>query len=77
MRVSRRRRAINLVTISKYKDAIKAARKAVAEKKKDEATKSLSVLFKQLDKAVKKRVIHRNKAARLKSRLSKAITKLT
>lgn len=76
MRVSRRRRVINLVTIAKYKDAVKTTRKALAEKKKDEATKSLPMLFKQLDKAVKKRVIHRNKAARLKSRLAAAIAKI-
>lgn len=75
MRQSRRRRSINLVTIGKYKDAIKAARQAVLAKKKDEAQKLLQTAYKQLDKAVKKRVIHKNKAARLKSRLSKAVAK--
>jgi len=75
MRVSRRRRVINLVTIDKYKDAVKAVRQAVVAKNKAEAEKSLVLAFKQLDKAVKKRVIHKNKASRLKSRLSKAIAK--
>ncbi len=77
VRVSQRRRVINLVTIGKYKDAVKAVRKAVLEKKQDEAQKALSLAFKQLDKAAKKHVIHQNKAARLKSRLSKAIGKLS
>ena len=76
MRVSRRRRAINLVTIGKYKDAVRAVRKAITAKKKDEALRALSAAFKQLDKAAKKRVIHANKSARLKSRLSLAIAKI-
>lgn len=76
MRVSRRRRVINLVTIEKYKDAVKAVRQAVVAKSKDEAAKLLAAAFKQLDKAVKKRVIHKNKAARLKSRLAKAVGKM-
>lgn len=75
MRASARKRAINLVTISKYKDAVKAARKAAAAKQKDAAAKALSLAFKQLDKAAKKHVIHQNKAARLKSRLSRAMVK--
>ena len=75
-RSSARKRAFNLVTIGKYKDAVKAVRKAIASKQKPEALKFLSNAFKQLDKAAKKRVIHANKAARLKSRLSTAITKL-
>lgn len=76
MRVSRRRRAINLKTINKYKDAVRAVRRAIAEKKKEEALKLLQASYKQLDKAAKKRVIHANKAARLKSRLSVAIAKI-
>lgn len=77
MRGSQRKRAVNLVTISKYKDAVKAARKAIAAKQKDEATKSLQLVYKQLDKAVKKHVIHKNKSARLKSRLAKAVTAIS
>lgn len=76
LRSSARKRAYNLVTIDKYKDAVKAVRKAISDKKKDEAVKLLSAAFKQLDKAAKKRVIHANKAARLKSRLSMAIAKI-
>lgn len=68
MRGSRRKRVVNLVTIGKYKDALRAARKT-------KTAAALSAAFKQLDKAVKKHVIHANKAARLKSRLSKAIAK--
>ncbi len=76
LRASQRKRAINLVTITKYKSAVKAVRKAIAAKKKEEAVKALTLAFVQLDKAAKKHVIHSNKTARLKSRLSKAIAKL-
>ena len=76
MRVSRRRRAINLVAINKYKDAVRTVRKAIVANKKDEAVKTLSEAYKQLDRAAKKRVIHRNKSARLKSRLAHAIAKI-
>lgn len=64
------------MTIGKYKDAVKSVRQAVAAKKKEEAVKALSLAYKQIDKAWKKHVIHKNKAARLKSRLSQAIAKI-
>lgn len=76
MRSSAKKRVVNLVTIGKYKDAVKAVRKAVTGKKKDEAVKALQNAYKQLDKALKKHIIKKNKAARLKSRLAKAIAKI-
>jgi ribosomal protein S20 len=38
---------------------------------KNPTAESLSAAFSQVDKAVKKNVLHRNKAARIKSRMSK------
>ena len=87
MRGSARKRKINLVTISKYKEAIKAVRKLIVAGKsaqggsasggkKDEAVKLLANAYSQLDKAVKKHVIKKGKAMRLKSRLAKAIAKI-
>ena len=76
MRSSARKRNVNIITIDKYKDAIKAVRRAVSGKKKDEAAKLLQTAYAQIDKAAKKHVIHKNKAARLKSRLSQAIAKI-
>ncbi len=76
MRVSQRRRVINLQTTDKYKTAVRDVRKAILGKNKEEATKALRLAYKQLDKAVKKHVIHPNKSARLKSRLSSAIAKI-
>lgn len=76
MRVSQRRRTINSLTVNKYKDAVKTVRKAVVAGDKAAAQKALPNAFKQLDKAAKKEVIHKNKAARLKSRLNSGIEKL-
>jgi len=76
MRGSARKHEINLATIKKYKDAVRSVRQATVAKKKDEATTALKLAYKALDKAVKKHVIKKNKGARLKSRLAKAIGKI-
>lgn len=74
MRSSRRKREINLVTINKYKTAVKEVRRGIAQKAEN-VSEGLARAYAQLDKAAKKHVIHPNKAARLKSRLAKAIAK--
>ncbi len=65
-----RRHARNLVRKDAYKKAVKEFRAFVAEKKTEEAKKFLPMLYKALDKAAKTKVIEKNKASRLKSRLS-------
>ena len=42
--------------------------------RKDHSKENLKAVFSALDKAVKVNLIHKNKASRLKSRLSKGIT---
>ena len=76
MRHSLRRRQINLRTKGKYKTALKEFRKLVAAKKLTEAQKALDKTVSAIDKAAKKGTIHKNKAARLKSRMAKALAKL-
>jgi small subunit ribosomal protein S20 len=70
-----RRHATNLVASDKIKKAIKQVKKLAATGKMDEARKALSAAFASLDKAAKKHIIHKNKASRLKSRLSKLLSK--
>jgi len=73
LRTAKRRHEENLVTKDLYKKAVKGARKALqsgAEGVSDLLSKAQSAL----DKASKKKTIHPNKAARLKSRLAKAST---
>ncbi len=63
-----RKAAINRAVKARYKEAVHDVRvKPTA--------KSLSEAFKQLDRAAKSKTIHKNKAARLKSRLSKLLAK--
>jgi small subunit ribosomal protein S20 len=77
MRSSAHKRVVNTHTKDKYKDALKAFRKAITAAKKDEATTAISKATAQLDKAVKKHVIHKNKASRLKSRMAASLKKLS
>lgn len=67
------RRARNVVKKEAYKKAVKDFRAFVAEKKIEEAKKILSTVFKTLDKAAKTKVIEKNKASRLKSRLAQLL----
>lgn len=60
-----KREKANLVLKTEYK-------KTVKKTKKSPTTKSLSEASKVIDKAAKKGLIHKNKAARIKSRLAKS-----
>lgn len=71
LRQSLRRRVKNLKRKDAYKHAVKEIRKFVSAGKKEEAQKFLPQLYKTLDKAAKTNVIKKNKASRLKSRLTK------
>jgi len=61
---------------SNMRTAIKQVQKAIAEGDKDSAKKSLQAAASVLDKACSKGLIHKNKAARDKSRLNNAVRKL-
>ncbi len=64
-----------------FKSAIKTAVKKVlaiaVSEDKTELNSALSKVYQLCDKAVSKGILHRNTAARKKSRLTKAISKLT
>lgn len=70
LRVAHRRHAENLQTKDLYKKAVKSVKKAV-----DTGAATAGELFSKaqsaLDTAAKSKTIHKNKAARLKSRLAK------
>lgn len=68
--VSERRHAENLVRKDKFKQAVKAVRKAVTSGS-EELAKLFGVAQSTLDRAAKSKTIHPNKAARLKSRMAK------
>ena len=77
LRQNVRRRRENLKRKEAYKKAVKDFRKLVAAKKIDEAKNYLTKVYQALDKAAKSNVIKKNKASRLKSRLSHLIARST
>ena len=64
LRVSKRKREINTKTLSDLEIALRVARK-------DQSDSNIQNVFSLADRAAKKNVIHKNKAARIKSAFSK------
>lgn len=59
-----------------HKTARNAIRRLKATEDKSEATKSLPEIISMIDKLAKKNIIHNNKAANLKSQLTKHVSAL-
>lgn len=64
-----KRRALNRVYRGSARKALRNARKAIESGNLEEARSATQIATKALDKAASKGVIHKNKAARQKSRL--------
>lgn len=75
-RQNEKRRARNRVVRSRSKTLVKDFLEAVETKKKPEAEKMYAELSSFLDNAVTKGVIHRNTAARKKSRMNVLLNKM-
>ena len=71
IRSSRRRAAHNQIVRSTARTYVKKARRLIAEGNLDQAQVVVTQAMSALDKAAQKGVIHRNNAARRKSRLMK------
>jgi len=74
LRQNIRRRERNLERKTELKSVIKQYKKLIVAGEKEKAKEFLSQVYKKLDKAAKVNLIKKNKAARLKSRLSKKLT---
>ncbi len=74
LRKSARRNAGNRVWKMRMKRLMKETRELAASGKKDEAQKLLPQLYKTVDKMAKKHRIAKNKANRIKSRVTRAST---
>ena len=74
LRQNIRHRKMNVKRKSALKAVIKQYKKLAADNK-EEAKKYLTQVYKKLDKAAKVNLIKKNKAARMKSRLSKLLLK--
>ena len=68
LRRDRKKTIVNLRIKRRFKEAIKEMRRHPSQK-------ALRTAYRLLDRAAKKGVIHKNKAARLKSRLTKLLKK--
>ncbi|QQG41965.1 MAG: 30S ribosomal protein S20 [Candidatus Woesebacteria bacterium] len=70
LRGSKVKESVNKLIISKLEAAIRIA-------KKDKTTGKITVAISLADRAAKKKVIHKNKAARIKSQMAKLLVKKT
>jgi len=77
VRQNARRNEINRSNRSKLRTQIKKLRTALAGHDKTESTELLNPTVSLIDKAVNKGIIHKNAAARHKSRLTKHVSELT
>lgn len=75
LRQSLRRKAGNAVRRQAYRRAVTEYRKLIVARRLDEAKSRLPSLFQALDKAARARVVEKNKASRLKSRLAKLLNR--
>ncbi len=73
LRKSAKNRAFNIKVKNQFKTLVKDTRKLIASKNIAEAKTKVMATAQALDKAARKKVIKKNTAARLKSRLMKAL----
>jgi small subunit ribosomal protein S20 len=77
VKTSEKRRLQNASQRSALRTAVKAFESAVAAQNAETAQQALIAAIKKLDKAATKGLIHKNTAARKKSRLTKKLNALT
>ena len=75
MRKAETRRVRNRSQRSALRTLVKKVRVAAAGTDADASKQALDVVIKRLDQAAAKHLIHKNKAARTKSRLTKLVNK--
>lgn len=73
VRVTKKKTEKNRKIKGAFRSAIKATKAALAASEIDKAQENLKKSIKALDKAVQKKIIHKNTAARMKSRLNKLV----
>lgn len=73
LRKNRTNKMRNMDIKSDLKKMVKSFLATVNEKKTDEAKAQLKVIYKKIDKAAKRNLLHKNTAARRKSHFSKLV----
>lgn len=77
LRQGEKKKTFNLRRKNNYKSTVKEFRKSIESNAIDKATLLLPKVFQALDKAAKGNTIKKNKASRLKSRLSSHLSSKT
>ena len=72
MRSNAKKTDVNTLVSSSMKTAIKKFEREVSAGNKEGASNNLNIAMQRIDKAVTAGLVHKNKAARLKSRLIKS-----
>ncbi len=73
LRQNTRRRKANVKRKTDLRTVVKQYKKLIASGQKDKAKEYLSSVYKKFDKTAKTKLIKKNKASRMKSRLSKML----
>lgn len=76
-RQNARKNAVNTANRTRLRSQVKKLRVAIEQGSQDQAVSLLPQTVSEIDKAVQKGVLHRNAAARQKSRLTKRLNKLS
>ncbi len=76
VRKNEERRLANKAVKSSMRTQVKKVKAAIEAGDREKATAEMKRATKKLDKAARKNVIHKNQAARRKSRLQKAIDRI-
>jgi small subunit ribosomal protein S20 len=76
IRVDKRRVERNLRVRTALKSVVRRINELLQKKNSADLRKNTPALYSELDKAVKKGIIHRNRASRVKSRISLKINAL-
>ena len=71
MRSNAKKADVNTLVTGSMKTAVKKFEKAAKAGNKEEAANNLNIAIQRIDKAMSSGLVHKNKAARLKSRLTK------
>jgi len=76
VRTSAKRRLRNRIVTGRVRASLKRARTFIAQKDVDAATDAVQVAIRELDRAAEKGMLHKNNAARRKSRLMRALNQI-
>lgn len=73
---NKRKEEENILVESRLKNSIKKLEKSVKEGKSEESKELLNTTLKNIDKAQNVNIVKKNKASRLKSRLTKSVNNI-